>query len=570
MRTTIPCVSPLTIMTNNGEKRVVPCGECEVCRNSKRSTLLTAINEEWSKHKYVFFVTLTYADRYIPKLDFHTYSQFVSSPVGKPHRSSVSALDVVGGYDPKLRFQDAHYRLNGDFSDTAVSQALAFQNTVTYSSLAPVFERLERHKTPYIPVLNIRDLQLFMKRLRKRISDFCSTNKLNQDHETLRYFAVGEYGPLHFRPHYHVLLFLDSDEVQRQIIEYISASWTAGYSNSSLAQRGAAAYCAGYLNSFSYLPRFYTDYCRFWRPFARGSRGLGIPCDDELQEAELFADERFDAHVMSCGSTYVQSWFARSHFSRIFKKVSSFLDRGSTQLYGLLSRISEMYRSFGYNLQGKRTPKRTLKTAISTYFDLTFKYKIIGRKCYYFLDPTLYACDSIASYVSFQFVDDDSYVSRELVINRFYNICRDFAAFLKLFKYDLYNFTSVTFQRFCIMVFKAKCWRDRLDVSSMSPYFDNLVIVEQECRDYGFDVDETRKALGYFNFLYPTGERSRPFRMNRDGYLSRQASLSSSYVRMKLAELRSYFTGKVKHRMLNDRLLFDSEYMNEYGRFVFS
>lgn len=41
-----------------------------------------------------------------------------------------------------------------------------------------------------------RDLQLFMKRLRKR-------DKSN----SLRYYAVGEYGSKFGRPHYHVLLF---------------------------------------------------------------------------------------------------------------------------------------------------------------------------------------------------------------------------------------------------------------------------------------------------------------------------------------------------------------------------
>jgi len=40
-----------------------------------------------------------------------------------------------------------------------------------------------------------RDLQLFMKRLRKSRS------------ETLRFFACGEYGDTTLRPHYHVLLF---------------------------------------------------------------------------------------------------------------------------------------------------------------------------------------------------------------------------------------------------------------------------------------------------------------------------------------------------------------------------
>lgn len=43
--------------------------------------------------------------------------------------------------------------------------------------------------------LKLRDLQLFMKRLRERVG------------VKLRYFAVGEYGEKFSRPHYHILLF---------------------------------------------------------------------------------------------------------------------------------------------------------------------------------------------------------------------------------------------------------------------------------------------------------------------------------------------------------------------------
>lgn len=44
--------------------------------------------------------------------------------------------------------------------------------------------------------VDIRDVQLFMKRLRKRLG-----------HDRVRYFACGEYGDRFQRPHYHVILF---------------------------------------------------------------------------------------------------------------------------------------------------------------------------------------------------------------------------------------------------------------------------------------------------------------------------------------------------------------------------
>lgn len=55
------------------------------------------------------------------------------------------------------------------------------------------------------PVLSKRDVQLFLKRVRKKFG------------QGIRYYAAGEYGPKTQRPHYHIILFgvgpdeLDSD-----------------------------------------------------------------------------------------------------------------------------------------------------------------------------------------------------------------------------------------------------------------------------------------------------------------------------------------------------------------------
>lgn len=53
----------------------------------------------------------------------------------------------------------------------------------------------------YNGVVDKRDVQLFMKRLRK---------SLDIKNIKLRYYLISEYGPQTFRPHYHGLFFLDS------------------------------------------------------------------------------------------------------------------------------------------------------------------------------------------------------------------------------------------------------------------------------------------------------------------------------------------------------------------------
>lgn len=99
--------------------------------------------------------------------------------------------------------------------------------------------------------LDKRVFQLFMKRLRKFVGG-----------EMIRYFACGEYGPLHGRPHYHALLFnLDfPDRVYLKTTPagekiYKSASLAAvwsqggeslGYSSVGDVSFGSAAYVARY------------------------------------------------------------------------------------------------------------------------------------------------------------------------------------------------------------------------------------------------------------------------------------------------------------------------------------
>lgn len=67
--------------------------------------------------------------------------------------------------------------------------------TLTYSdSCLPVFLNVETGQCE--PTLLKRDLQLFMKRLRKKFRD-----------RELRYYACGEYGSKTHRPHYHMILY---------------------------------------------------------------------------------------------------------------------------------------------------------------------------------------------------------------------------------------------------------------------------------------------------------------------------------------------------------------------------
>lgn len=91
-----------------------------------------------------------------------------------------------------------------------------------------------------------RDLQLFMKRLRKA------------NGEGIRFYGCGEYGELNQRPHYHVLLFnfdfVDKVEIgaNRRGDKYfvsreLSGLWTCGHSLLGEVTFESAAYVARYI-----------------------------------------------------------------------------------------------------------------------------------------------------------------------------------------------------------------------------------------------------------------------------------------------------------------------------------
>lgn len=83
-----------------------------------------------------------------------------------------------------------------------------------------------------VMTLNVRDTQLFLKRLRKRFSDV-----------RIRYYLAGEYGPTTRRPHYHCIIFGLSlaDLTDLRIVDYnelgqplytsdvISSVWNKGF-----------------------------------------------------------------------------------------------------------------------------------------------------------------------------------------------------------------------------------------------------------------------------------------------------------------------------------------------------
>lgn len=128
---------------------------------------------------------------------------------------------------------------------------------------------------PYGGSLDKAEFSDFMKRLRKRFG------------VAIRFFACGEYGPVHLRPHYHALIFNHDfdDRVLYKETEagspvYLSAElqklWTKGYSSVSDVNIKSAGYVARYNLKKALNPVKLPDYLsREFVNMSRGSKKLG-------------------------------------------------------------------------------------------------------------------------------------------------------------------------------------------------------------------------------------------------------------------------------------------------------
>lgn len=106
----------------------------------------------------------------------------------------------------------------------------------------------------YKPNLIKKDVQLFMKRLRKQFDE--------KGHQGIKLYACGEYGPKNLRPHFHICLFnLPLDMKKLKLIrkagagidalwisEEIEKAWDKGFHTVGQLTYNSAAYTAGYVD----------------------------------------------------------------------------------------------------------------------------------------------------------------------------------------------------------------------------------------------------------------------------------------------------------------------------------
>ena len=228
------CLHPVTIEREllmpsgvlENRKITVRCGKCEACFLDRQMMWRIRINEEFAACDSAIFFTLTYDDDHLP---YHR--AFDEKDLDLPITSEEISL-----YGPCSRRRLRTYRLRELYKRTPMRLTHCFceEDKALF---------LMRHRFGiFNSVCYKRDVQLFLKRLRKKL----------QPHK-IRYFICSEYGPTTSRPHYHGILFnypvnkaLPKEKLLSEVESLLEATWKNGFVRADLCNGPRCNYCAKY------------------------------------------------------------------------------------------------------------------------------------------------------------------------------------------------------------------------------------------------------------------------------------------------------------------------------------
>ena len=263
------CQHPRTVVNEyTHEPVLVSCGSCPSCilrRSGIQTNLLTTYSTQF---RYVYFVTLTYAPCFLPTLEVSIIETCTDDIADVPCVPNIDNLDAGDPNTYLFGFRSVPRSASVKLKNSTVERTfkdpeVQFTCGMKPKELLSILGKIKHDVPNRIPYVCNRDLDLFLKRLRSYYPD-----------EKLRYYAVSEYGPTSYRPHWHLLLFSNSERFSQTVLENVSKAWSYGRCDASLSRGFAAPYVASYVNSFVALPDFYTQMPKVVRPKSFHSIGF--------------------------------------------------------------------------------------------------------------------------------------------------------------------------------------------------------------------------------------------------------------------------------------------------------
>lgn len=268
------CLNPVRLVRDN-EVLYVPCGKCDGCLLHKANKWSMRLGNEMEENRFSIFFTLTYMNKYLP-----TY------------RLIGTDYDDVFRYDVYTCSHSHNIRFDGTKDVLRKEDYTLIKCPVSFDGIPATNYACD---TKYFPYSSKRDIQLYLKLLRKAIYEKFKSGFFPQENEEtirFRYFIISEYGETLLRPHYHGIILPYSSQVAEFLIyEGLFESWQMCDKNMfqqycHYADSGVKGYITQYLTCNNRLPQVYKEN-REIRPFRLSSKGFAIGFN-HFNEEEVF------------------------------------------------------------------------------------------------------------------------------------------------------------------------------------------------------------------------------------------------------------------------------------------
>ena len=369
------CLRPVKVYNKyTHDVLYVPCGHCYSCLKNKsnRDTALTM--NIASNFKYCYFVFLSYTEKFLPRMEMIS-----EDPIDDNRTNfkfcSVNRNMIVSGNkkknnrgkdrfinDEKIEF--THSMTSTEYKDIIVKS----HGRYDFSRKCVIYPRFEDCDNK-IPYCNTSDCQKFLKRLRFHIKA-----KYNEE---VRFYGVSEYGPRTYRPHWHLLLFFNSDEVAEVISQCVSESWSYGNTTCELSEGGSASYVASYVNSNVCLPSLYLEHKEI-KARSLHSKGYGVnnvfPREGKIYDIEKMSDILLNGEGISVNGEVKQIFPSWSYKHTVFPRFTNNVCQSpyrSSILFSAAFFAPERLVRLGYldiTYDKKDSPISELAHAYTTFF----------------------------------------------------------------------------------------------------------------------------------------------------------------------------------------------------------
>ena len=521
------CLRPVKVYNKyTHDVLYVPCGHCYSCLKNKSNRDTSLTMNIASNFKYCYFVFLSYTEKFLPCMEMVSEDPVDDNRINYKF-CSVNRNMIVSGNKKKNnrgkdrfindeKFEFTHSMTSTEYKDIIVKS----HGRYDFSRKCVIYPRFEDCDNK-IPYCNTSDCQKFLKRLRFHIKA--------EHNEEVRFYGVSEYGPRTFRPHWHLLLFFDSDEVAKVISQYVSESWSYGNSTCELSKGGSASYVASYVNSNVCLPSLYLEHKEI-KARSFHSKGYGtnhvFPREGKIYDIEKMSDILLNGESISVNGEVRQIFPSWSYKHTVFPRFSNIVCKSP-------------YRSSLLFSAAFFAPERLFRLG---YLDVTYDKKdspvseLVHAYTNFFLDR------ENKGFVHF---DDELIVAcaRLDAPNRKYWHC---------LTYRLFN-----------MVFRsARFWNlfDYTDLYRRGAIYDLMNASDAYWNEYA-----RRRLLDYFEFLENCDDKKRSFLFHRTAAnglfnssedIKRDYSydpvLSQEFLKELTADNRKACVDKVKHKEFND------------------